>query len=184
MNKIKEKYLISSLVISAIFGVALFVVVVLILDIVNYSDNFIEAKAEFFSLKNKDSILQKEENYQNLDNYYQSIYQLFSNQEKPIEEVFFLRNIAQKYNLSIDVNFTKENKRALSNWPYLDFRVNLSGHMDNILEFIKEIENNPKIIEINRLIVTKDDRNFSDQRQSLKAELNLKFYFLENEHRK
>ncbi len=181
MNKIKEKYLISIFLTFLVFGVSFLVIFVLLSGILDYSNNFLELKTQFFELKNKSDLIEKEKNYQNIEDYWKNIYQLFSNKEKPVEEVFFLRKMTQKYNLSADINFEGVKNKEQNSWPHLYFKLELFGKISDFFMLLEEIEKNPKLIELERLTVSKNQRILKSEEGNIKATLYLKFYFLENE---
>ncbi len=192
MKKINNKYLLSIFIVLIVFTTVLLVNVFLFSKILKISQNFINEKKLLEETNLKLNQLKIIEDRIDIDNDLNEIYDFFNESDKPIDNIVFLKEIAEKNNVVIDVSFNesekeeekKEEKNIKNEWTYLNFKVNATA--DNFLSlvnFLEEIELRKKITEIDKLkiekIVQKSSRAESDDIYQIKAEISIKFYFLE-----
>lgn len=102
---------------------------------------------------------------------------IFSNPNRPINNILFLEEVIENNNL--EGNVTTGKRVTDSNpWPYLEFNVRLEGDFADILNFINESRSGEKLLTIEDLSVeAKEDE---EKNREVVANLLVKAYFLDN----
>ena len=88
-------------------------------DIIKNSENFILKKKDWEYLIARSKEMEKVQDYDEIEKKLEEIQGLFSNPKKPIEDVLFLKKIADENNLSIEINFEKSQKSEGDIWPHM-----------------------------------------------------------------
>ena len=184
-SNINKKYLILTsclLIFTVFFSVIAFS---LFFDIVKKSENFVLKKKDWEYLIAKSKEMEKVRGYDEVEKKLEEVQGLFSNPQKPIEDVLFLKEIADKNNLSIEINFEKSEKSKGDIWPHLQFKIYVLGFFPDFIKFFEEIESKKRMVSIESLFIKKetgksrlkDGHEFLENK--IEAEINLKAYFLE-----
>jgi len=108
-------------------------------------------------LKNKEkiSILAKESEdfekikvfYQNHQEDFKKIENMFIDSEAPIDFISFLEKTAQDCQLQLKINSLIKNQEKEKNLSFLSFQISIQGSFSNFLKFIDKIENGPYLID-------------------------------------
>ena len=175
----------NSLAIFSLFILVIFLILFLIrptfLEIKNISKEIKGEKEEIAILEEKTKNIEnfrefyqeKEENFKKLDN-------IFVNQEVPVDFINFLEKVSQVARISLKISPTTPTKDP---WPSLGFQLNSVGSFPDFLKFLAKLESAPYLIEIQDLTINKLTETELQSEEfkklspgSVKANLSIKVY--------
>ena len=125
-------------------------------NIKNSSNQILDIKNNLFSLSEKEKELKKNEDFYNI--YKEDIEkkdELLIDVKVPIEFIQFLENIANEFNLSIEISSLSVPEKKDDFWPSFSLLVTTNGSFNDSMIFLEKIENAPYLIEIINLRINK-----------------------------
>lgn len=179
METTTRKYLLFILVAIIIIISAGFVILTLHSDIRDASDNYLTEKQELVTLKAHANQLE-EVDHQKIKENINEAQNLFSNPERPIEDILFLEEVAENNNLSMDVRVGQKQDSSVNPWSYLEFNLDLEGSFPDILYFLREIETRRWLFSIDSFSAeVLESFDIEDENRNVSANLSLHVYFLD-----
>ena len=127
---------------------AVFVVINLLMRIRASSQNYLSEKEELAVLKHKEKELEGESLAEVLK-YRRTLEKLFTDPERPISEIIFLEERADRNGLDYQVHVGE--KKIDQGSPYLEFEIDLSGDLFSILNFFDGLETENNVLFVDRV---------------------------------
>jgi Tfp pilus assembly protein PilO len=166
MKKEEKKYYFYFLICIFAMIISFFFLIIPLKEKISLSSKIIGYQKSI--LKNQEIQLSKIQEFQKKENFFQEIEKKilagFVDPESPLDFFNYLEEKAKEYNLLITFLRLDNSKKEPDNF-YLGFK--LEGNFENILKFIKEIEQGNYFIEITNI-------NFEKEKEKVSANLNIK----------
>ena len=129
-------------------------------DIEKNSEELVNQKKELVILEAQITNLEKFKIvYKNLEEILERIQGLFVDARVPVDFIRFLENTAESSSLDISISPTSSGKFGSDYWQSLIFQISSSGSFSNFLRFLEKLENNPYLIEVQSLNISRDGEN-------------------------
>lgn len=112
-------------------------------DKVNWQRAHIEA------LENReDSYRQLQSNFEEIENQYQLVDRALPDKDAFVGLVVRLERLARNNKVDLEIDFPEETE---TNGNNLDFNLKVGGKINNVLQYLKQVESEPYLIEIVKL---------------------------------
>ncbi len=155
-----------------------FVIFPLFNRIKNNSEELVAKKENIIFLEARVSNLERfRALYAELEHFLEEVDNLFVDSEMPIEFIDFLERTSKESQLEIEILPISDKKTREGFWPYLTFQITSSGSFSNFLRFLEKLENNPYLIEVKNITIsrlTKEGAAFSGVRANFSVEVFVK----------
>ena len=144
----RKTYIVLSIFTIIILFLVSFVVYPLFKGIKKNSQDFVSQRKEYALLRIKANYLMdfeklSKDNQPNLER----INTLFVDPEMPVNFICFLERIARESQVSIAISPMASVKGKADVWPFITFRVNLTGSFSSLSRFLGKIETSPWPVE-------------------------------------
>lgn len=171
MNETKTKTIIFGILAVFVIIAAGFLTIDSFLKVEKSSREYLNQKEELKNLQTEKEQLKGISN-DKVKDVKNSLENLFSNPNRPLEDILFLENVAEENNLSIDTSVSSEEVNS-NPWPYFYLDVNLTGDFSDILSFVNKVKERKWINSVESLKLTKNN-------EEINGLMKLKVYFLED----
>jgi len=129
-----------------------FLIYPLFTEIKNASRELILKKEDLLSFETKIENLTKfQVRYREIEPNLEKISDLFIDIKAPVRFINFLENLAQEFQLSIEVTTAQTPKIKGDFWPSLSFTIKTIAPFSQFASFLEKLENGPYLIEIQSL---------------------------------
>lgn len=173
-TKIYLTLLISSFLIILII---VFIVFPLFNGIKNNSQELMVRKEKTVELEAENLNLEKfKDAHKEISQFLKEIDNLFIDSEVPLEFINFLEETAEKTGNKLESLSLSDKKIEKDSWDYLVFQISLTSSFSKILIFIEKIENNPYLIEIEGMTISKLAPNQETGLKEVRANFSIKVF--------
>ena len=160
------------------------IVLIIVLVVFPLIDKIKDNSQELISKKQKTASLTAEtfnlERFNNLDKEVESflsqVDKLFIDSKVPIEFINFLEETSEKTNVKIESLNLSDQKASQDYWPSLVFQMSCQASFVDFLIFLEKLENNPYLVEVQNMTITKLASDQEDFSRNIRASFSLKVF--------
>lgn len=179
-TKIKKHTLFTAASLVVILA-SIFIVCSLLSQLSQTSDDYLDEKQslseELLHAKNLEGV-----DHKRVTRKTEELKDLFSNPNRPINNILFLERTLENNNLEGDVA-TGQKITDSDPWPYLEFNIRTEGRFVDVLSFITEVRSGEKLLTVEDLSVEAEDvdegEDGEESERDLVANFIVKAYFLD-----
>jgi len=164
-----------------ILGVLMIVFLIIPLqkEIKKNAQDLTSIKEERVNLENKiQNIEDFRENYRQIKPDLDKVENLFIEPKVPLAFIGFLEKLSRDCQLSMSIVPTASpiSKNIKEIWPFLSFQINSAGSFSNTSKFLEKLENNPYLIQIQDLNLSKALEKDSTSSNDIKTSFLIKVF--------
>ncbi len=125
-------------------------------NIKNSSQELVSQKKELADLELKIVNLEKFKIlYKNFEEILKKIDNLFVSQELPVDFIAFLENTSDEFSLKTEISPSAAKKIGGDPWSSFVFQLSSGGSFNNLVKFIKKLENSSYLIEVQNVNISR-----------------------------